>query len=123
MNSDEIPHLPDREQRFEEIMVDCYDEYEQLSAFEVYLTDALQVPFAALWGQTAAATPVTVLGVAGQDDAAGIHLRVRQADGDEYLVPADQLWAAATPGVNTTVLDDYRAFVQQGGMPFDDHEG
>jgi len=47
MNIKDIPGLPDREKRFEEIAVDCYDEYEVLSAFEVYLTDALRTPFAA----------------------------------------------------------------------------
>jgi hypothetical protein len=26
------------------------------------------------------------------------------------------------PGVNATVLDDYRAFVQEGGLPFDENE-
>ncbi|NJN15483.1 MAG: hypothetical protein HC822_03905 [Oscillochloris sp.] len=39
-----IPNLPSREQRFEEITVDCYNEYEQLSAFEIYLSDALRTP-------------------------------------------------------------------------------
>ena len=62
MNIEDIPNIPDREQRFEEITVDCYDEYEVLSAFEVYLTDALRTPFAATWGKpgTRGATTVTV---------------------------------------------------------------
>ena len=47
MDIKEIPSIPDREKRFEEITVDCYDEYEVLSAFDVYLTDALRMPFAA----------------------------------------------------------------------------
>jgi hypothetical protein len=42
MNIEDIPSIPDRDKRFEEITVDCYDEYEVLSAFEVYLTDALR---------------------------------------------------------------------------------
>lgn len=50
MSIDDMPNLPDREKRFEEITVDCYDEYELLSAFTVYLTDALWVRFAASWG-------------------------------------------------------------------------
>ncbi|MDQ2998935.1 MAG: calcium-binding protein [Chloroflexota bacterium] len=36
---------------FEEITVDCYDDYEVLSAFKVYLTDALRMPFAASWSE------------------------------------------------------------------------
>jgi len=53
MNIEDIPSIPDREKRFEEITVDCYDEYEILSAFEVYLTDALRTPFAASWSEQA----------------------------------------------------------------------
>jgi hypothetical protein len=44
MNIEDIPSIPDREQRLEEITVDCYDEHEVLSAFEVYLSDALLPP-------------------------------------------------------------------------------
>lgn len=47
MNIEDIPSIPEREKRFQEIAVDCYDEYEALSAFEVYLTDALRTPFTA----------------------------------------------------------------------------
>lgn len=119
----DIPHLPSREQRFEEITVDCYNEDEALSAFEVYLTDALQTPFAALWGAPGAARqPVMVLGIGAGYDDDGVLLRVRLANGDEQDVLADQLWAVETPGVNATVLDDYRAFVAEGGLPFDDEE-
>jgi len=50
MDIADIPGIPDREKRFEEITVDCYDENEVLSAFEVYLTDALRTPFTATWG-------------------------------------------------------------------------
>ncbi|NTW00093.1 MAG: hypothetical protein HGA19_02170 [Oscillochloris sp.] len=122
MNTEDIPNIPDRERRFEEITVDCNDEYENLSAFEIYLTEALQFPFAAAWGQRTSATPVTVLGIADQNETEDVRLRVRHADGDEYVVPADQIWASEAPSVNATVLDDYRAFVEQGGLPFDESE-
>lgn len=124
MDIADIPTLPDRAQRFEEITVDCYDEYEVLSSFEVYLTDALRTPFAALWGQpdTPQATPVTVLGVGETDDRAGVYLRVRHSDGDLYDILADQVWSADPGDINAIVLDDYRAFVAGGGLPFDDYE-
>jgi hypothetical protein len=122
LNIEDIPHLPDRERRFEEITVDCYNEYEQLSAFEVYLTDALRTPFEARWGEGTRAKRVTVLGVASTSDDEGVRMRVRLSDGAEQEVLADQLWAAEAPGVNATVLDDYRAFVQEGGLPFDEDE-
>ena len=95
MNIADIPSIPDRDKRFEEITVDCYDEYEVLSSFEVYLTDALRTPFAAIWGApgTKQAEPVAVLGVADTDEQEGVRLRVRAGDGDEYDVLADELWA------------------------------
>jgi hypothetical protein len=123
MDIADIPNLPSREERFEAITVDCYNEYEQLSAFEVYLSDALRTPFAALWGAPGAKRlPVTVLGTADSSDDDGVVLRVRLADDDEQELLADQLYAVETPGVNATVLDDYRAFVAEGGLPFDDDE-
>ena len=124
MNIKDIPSLPDREQRFEEITVDCYDEYEVLSAFEVYVTDALQTPFMATWGTPgqAGASRVSVLGVAGTDEREGVRLRVRGSDGDEYEVLADQLWADEAGSANAIVLDDYRQYVAAGVLPFDPYE-
>ena len=124
MNIEDIPSLPEREKRFEEITVDCYDEYEILSAFEVYLADALRTPFAASWSEpsTRQAQPVIVLGVSDTDERAGVRLRVRHSDGDEYGVLADQLWAADTTSANAIVLDDYRAYVANGGLPFEPDE-
>jgi hypothetical protein len=123
MNIEDIPSIPDREKRFEEITADCYDEYEVLSAFEVYLTDALRTPFAATWGKpgTPSAAAVIVLGVADTHEREGVRLRVRHSDGDEYEVPADQLWAE-DGNANAIVLDDYRAYVADGGLPFDPYE-
>ena len=124
MDIADVPSIPDREKRFEEITVDCYDEYEVLSAFEVYLTDALRTPFAATWGRpgTAQAEHATVLGVAGTDEREGVRLRVRGGDGDEYEVLADQLWADDAGSTNAIVLDDYWAYVAGGGLPFDPYE-
>jgi hypothetical protein len=125
MNIEDIPSIPDREKRFEEITVDCYDEYEVLSAFEVYLTDALRTPFVATWGKEStgqSTEPVTVLGVSDTDDREGVRMRVRQSDGDEYAVAADQLWPEDATSVNAIVLDDYRAYVANGGLPLDEDD-
>jgi hypothetical protein len=114
-----IPILPEREERFDAILVDCYGEAECLSAFGVYLGDALRTPFAAWWGAPASQRlPVTVLGTAADYDDDGIVLRVQRSDGDEQEVLADQLWAVEDPSINATVLDDYRAWVASGGLPF-----
>jgi hypothetical protein len=121
MDIEDIPNIPDREKRFEEITVDCSDEYEVLSAFIVYLTDALRTPFTATWGapDSAHAERVTVLGVADADDIEGVRLRVHHNDGSEYDVRADQIWADESGSANAVVLDDYRAYIEGGGLQFD----
>ena len=124
MNIEDIPSIPDREKRFEEITVDCYDEYEVLSAFEVYLTDALRTPFTATWGTPGASQtePVSVLGIADINEREGVRLRVRGGDGDTYEVLADLIWADETGSANAIVLDDYRAYVAGGGLPIDEYD-
>jgi hypothetical protein len=122
MGFEEIPAIPEQEARIEEITLGCHDAYERLSAFELYLTHALRLPFEALWEQGASAVPVTVLGVAESDDAEGVRLRLRRANADEQAVPAAELRAAETSGTEALVLGDYRAFVQRGGLPFAESE-
>ncbi|SRR6266540_5205479 len=125
MNIEDIPSITDREKRFEEITVDCYDEYEVMSAFEVYLTDALRTPFAATWrdpDEPDHIEPVTVLGVADLDDRRGVLMKVRRANGKERRVLAEQLWADDVGSANAIVLDDYRAYVDGGRLPFDEYD-
>lgn len=124
MNLEDIPMIPERDKRFDEITVDCYDEYEILSAFECYVTEALRTPFGASWGMPtgADAQSVTVLGIAETDERQGVCLRVRANAGEVYEVAADQLYADDINSTNAIVLDDYRAFVDSGGLPFDEYE-
>ena len=123
MDIADIPSLPSREERYAAVTVDCYNNDEILSSFEVYLNEALRPPFAALWGAPGGERlPVTVLGVGDGYDEDGVLLRVRLADGDEQEALADQLWAADAPGVNATVLDDYRAFAAGMGSDEDEEE-
>ena len=109
----DIPAIPDRDERFEEILVDCYGQYEELSAMGVYFEDAATYPFAATWrdpdepGHTEA---VTVLGVNTVDDRRGILLNVKRGD-KKRRVAAEQLWASDTESVNAVVLNDYRHWV------------
>jgi calcium binding protein len=112
-NIEDIPRIPDQDTRLAEITVDCYGQDEELSAFEVYFTDALQPPFAATWrdlDEPGHAERVTVLGVADVDQRRGILLAVRRQDGKERRVLAEQLWADETGSANAIVLDDYRAW-------------
>ena len=116
VNISEIPSIPDREKRFEEILVDCYGQYEELAGINVYLEEALICPFAASWkdpDEPGHRETVTVLAVDDMDDRRGILLRVRRNNGKERKVVAEQVWAADAESQNAVVLDDYRYWVNQ----------
>lgn len=121
-NIEDIPQIPDQATRLEEITVDCYGRDEELAGFEVYFTDALHPPFAAMWrdpDEPGHAEPVTVLGVADVDDRRGVLLRVRRQDGKERRVLAEQLQADEAGSANAIVLDDYRVWLGRGGLDLD----
>lgn len=123
-NIEDIPHIPDQEARLAEITVDCYGQSEELSAFEVYFTDALQTPFAATWhdpDEPDHAEQVTVLGVADVDDRRGILLTVQRPGRKDRRVVAEQIWADDATSANATILDDYRYWVDHGGLESDDY--
>jgi hypothetical protein len=112
---EEIPTIPDQGQRIEEITVDCYNQAEELSAFEVYFTDAVQFPFTATWrdpDEPGHAEPVTVLGVDSVDERRGILLQVQRGDKRRRLL-AEQVWAEYEGSANATILADYRYWVQE----------
>jgi hypothetical protein len=118
---EDIPEIPDQETRLAEITVDCYGRDEELSAFEVYLTDALRPPFAATWhdpDDPGHAEPVTVLGVADLDARRGVLLSIRRHGGRERRVLAEQVWADAGASPNGIVLEDYRSWVVHGGLEY-----
>ena len=117
----DIPEIPDQATRLDEITVDCYGREEELSAFDVYLTDALRLPFAATWrdpDEPGHHVPITVVGVADLDDRRGILLRVRQRGGKERQVLAEQAWANEMASPTAIVLDDYRFWVDRGGLEY-----
>ena len=112
---EDIPHIPDQSQRIEEVTVDCYGQAEELSAFEVYFTDAMQFPFPATWrdpDEPGHAEPVTVLGLDGVDERRGILLSVKRGDKQRRL-PADQVWANDEKSANAIILGDYRHWVEE----------
>lgn len=111
----DIPDIPDRDERFEEILVDCYGQIEELSAMEVYFTDAVTYPFAAIWrdpDEPDHAEAVTVLGVNSVDERRGVLLNVERR-GKPRRVVAEQLWAKDEESANAVVLDDYRYWVNE----------
>ena len=120
----DIPNLPDQSQRVQEVTVDCYGQAEELSAIEVYFTDAMQFPFSATWrdpDEPGHAEPVTVLGVDSVDPLAlacraserrGVLLSFKRGDKGRRLL-AEQVWADDENSTNATVLDDYRYWVEE----------
>jgi len=112
---EDIPNIPDQSRRIEEVTVDCYGQAEELSAFEVYLTDAMQFPFSATWrdlDEPGHAEPVTALGVESVDERRGILLSV-QRSGKQRRLPADQVWANDENSANAIILSDYRYWVEE----------
>jgi len=119
----DIPEIPERATRLAEITVDCYGREEELSAFEVYLYDALRLPFAATWrdrDEPGFSEPVVVGAVADLDERRGILLQVRRRGGKARRVLAEQIWANETAGPNAIVLDDYRFWVEHGGLDLEE---
>lgn len=112
---EDIPNIPDQSQRIEEVTVDCYGQAEELAAFEVYFTDAMQFPFPATWrdpDEADHAEAVIVLGVDSVDERRGILLKVTYGDKQRRLL-AEQVWADDADSANATVLDDYRHWVEE----------
>jgi hypothetical protein len=119
---EDIPELPDRRQRLEALLVDCYGREEELSAFGVYCSDALRPPFAAVWrdpDEPGHEESVTVVGLARVDDRRGVLLTVRRSEKNERNASAEQLWATDPRSANATVLDDYRDWVERGGLSYE----
>ena len=120
---EDIPRLRSRERRSEALFVDCYDESESLAALEVYLSDALQMPFEAIWrkpGATGDGQPITVLEVAGADKRERTLLKVKLGK-HTRTIPANQVWAVKEKGINATVLNDNREWYDSL-FDFDDED-
>jgi hypothetical protein len=112
---EDIPSIPDQEERIQEVTVDCYGQSEELSSMEVYLMDAIQYPFEATWhdpDEAGHAEPITVLGFGTTDDRRGILLEVQYGD-KKRRVLAEQLWANDKASTNAIVLNDYRFWVNE----------
>jgi hypothetical protein len=118
MQFEDIHRLPGQEERLAEVMAGCHDYDERLTAFELYLSHVLRTPFEALWDEGDVAMSVTVLGVADSDAEEGVRLRVRNTTGEEHTLCAEWLRARQAGSPAAIGLDDYRAFVQRGSLPF-----
>ena len=84
-------------------------------AIDVYFTDAMLFPFAAIWrdpDEPDHAEPVTVLGVDEVHERRGILLSVKRGQKRRRLL-AEQVWADEESSANAIVLDDYRHWVDE----------
>ena len=110
----DIPNIPDRNARFDAIVVDCYSEEEEQAAFAVYVESALRTPFAATWrdpDEPGHAEKVTVLDVADSDNPRGVLLTIRrESTGAQRRALADQIYPDDPTSANAIVLDDYRYY-------------
>jgi hypothetical protein len=112
---EEIPGLLDRQRRIAEVTVDCYGQMEELSAFEVYFTDAMRFPFAATWrdpDEPGHAESITVLDLDSVDERRGVLLRVQRGELQRRLL-AEQVWADDKDSANAVILDDYRYWLEE----------
>src|SRR5690349_3846886 len=112
---EDIPFMPDRNERIAEVTVDCYGQPEELSAFEVYFNDALQFPFEGVWrdeDEPDHVREVKILGVDSVSDRRGILLKVELANKPRRII-AEQIWAKDETSSNATILDDYRYWVKE----------
>ncbi len=106
----DIPRLRKRDNRAMEVFVDCYGDSEFAGAIEVYLTDALEYPFKAVWRRSNREhATVTVVGLDEDwEDETGLMFQVEIEEGDE-IAPAHEVHGQPHSRV-ATVLDDYRAW-------------
>jgi hypothetical protein len=115
---EDIPSIADQGQRIEAVIVDCYGQVEELAAFEVYLTDAMQFPFPATWrdpDEPEHTESIKVLAVDSVDERRGILLSVErmQHGGKRRRLPAEQVWADDEGSANAIILNDYRYWVNE----------
>ncbi len=119
-----IADIPDQANRLAEITVDCYGQDEELSAFEVYFSDALQPPFSTRWrdpDEPGHEELITVLGGIVNDQRRGILLTARRRGGKERRILAERFWAAEDPdssaiGSHTCQCSPWRRQTHPGAL-------
>jgi hypothetical protein len=107
MNTEDIPSISDQPQRVQEVTMDCYNQGEELGAFEVYFADAMHFPFAATWRDPDELDSV--------GERRGILLGVKRLarGGKQRRLLAEKVWAEDEDSANAIVLDDYRYWIEE----------
>jgi hypothetical protein len=123
---EDIPQIPDRDERIAEVLTDAYGEEEQLMGFETYLDDTLQFPFEAIWrdpDEKGHAEPVKVLGVAGSNLRRGVLLKIERNKSHKVRqVEAGQVWPKDKKSINAQILGDYRHWASHALDNYEEYE-
>lgn len=112
---------PEREHRIiYEIIVDCYDEYEQVAGWWCYLDDTLQFPFKAECiiersiSMLKTGENVQVIGMSDQDDCEREMMVQIAFKKREFGVPLMQLKAIDADDDTVQAIEDWHYWTNQG---------
>ncbi len=124
-----VPADEDREHRItDEVIVDCYDEYEVAMGWYCYLADRLDFPFQAKWLAAGASKPKTVqvVGMASEDECkTDILVEIERLDEgltDVLLVPLLELEPVEEKAERSQAIEDWRYWLDQGNQLVDPDE-
>lgn len=103
-----------------EIIVDCYDEYEEFCGWHCYLSDNLATPFKAICIEKMMRSPlnegeqVTVVSLTEIDECLGDMFATIRWKGREFAVPLAQLQAVAPAPETQRAMDAWAFWVKNG---------
>ncbi len=104
----------ERESRIQdEVVVDCYDEYEQAAGWETYLGDKLNFPFKAKRIGEHGGSQVNVLGMSEIDSMKGIFVEV-ELKGEIVDLPVEQIEPIAVDEETREGIEDWHYWIAQG---------
>jgi hypothetical protein len=119
-------HKPKRDEEREErirmeIVVDCYNDYEQAAGWYCYLENQLQFPFTATCSATRAISPlklkdeVEVIGMPSEDECGREMFVTIRWEKDGLAVPLSQLKPSRSTHEQTKqAVEDWHYWVQMG---------
>jgi hypothetical protein len=101
-----------------EIVVDCYDEEEQMMGWYYYLDDTMLFPFTAVYTTKRRSSPlkedesVEVIGMASADECEHeMFVAIAGVEGDTRIIPLSQLTAPAADAKTQEAIADWLYWV------------
>lgn len=117
----------EREERITmEIVVDCYDSYEQFSGWYSYLEDTLKFPFEGIWktSKNGKGEKVNIIGMGDFDyceDALDMLVNI-EYEGDELFEPLKEIFKIKSDDKKTKeAVEDWHYWVKSGNSFEDEH--